>query len=51
MTTLVIIIAMIIILLEALIFILSSRPITSQEEFEARRKIISYKINKIFEGK
>lgn len=51
MTALVILMAIIIILLEVIIFAVSSRDLTSEEEFEANRKIISYKINKIFEEK
>jgi hypothetical protein len=47
----IILLAIIFILIELLLFILGTRSLTSEEEFEAKRKIISYKMNKIFKGK
>lgn len=48
MTILVIIFAIIIIILEVLIFIFTSRNLTSQEEFEVKKLLINEKMNKIF---
>ena len=48
MTLSIILLAILFILLDVIVFLLNSTPLTDEEEFEANRKIISYKINEIF---
>jgi hypothetical protein len=48
MTLSVILLGIIFILIDVIIFLLNSKPLTDEEEFEANRKVISYKINEIF---